>query len=65
MAEHKAYDGRELRCGHLGLTGKATAIHAWDDWYYIMVDGTFANGNEVKGCYCRERADVIARYLKD
>jgi hypothetical protein len=64
MTEHKDYDGKELRCTHLGLKGKAWAQWAWDDWYYIHVQGTWANGNEAKGVYCREQAHTVGRYLK-
>lgn len=64
MAQHTEYDGRELRCDHLGIKGTAIARHAWDDWYYVHVEGVARNGNKIKGIYCREQAHVIAQYLK-
>lgn len=62
---HTEYDGRELRCNHLGIDGTAKARHAWDDWYYIEVDGTALNGNYLHGIYCREQAATVALFLKD
>jgi hypothetical protein len=63
QSQHTEYDNCELDASHLGLKGKAWARHAWDDWYYCMVDGVWANGNTTKGILCREKAPVIARYL--
>jgi hypothetical protein len=64
MATHKDYDGRKLRCSHLGIDGTATAQYAgWDDWYYINVKGVARNGAKLDGIFCRERADVVRNYL--
>ena len=60
---HKDYDGRAIRASHIGKNITAKAVWAWDDWYYIHVEGTFDNGNPAKGVYCREQADVVAQYL--
>ena len=60
---HKEYDGREIRCSHLGLKGRAWLSHAWDDWYYCHVDGVWENGNKAHGILCREQAHTIRQYL--
>ena len=60
---HKEFDGRAVTATHLGLKGKAWVTHAWDDWYYIHVKGTWANGNAADGIYCREQAHTVAKYL--
>jgi len=62
--EHKEYEGREVRATHLGLKGKAWVTHAWGDWYYIHVDGTWAKGNKTDGIVCREQAHTVKQYLK-
>lgn len=64
MAEHRDYDGRELRCSHILAKGTAKAVWAWDDWYYVHVDGWYPNGNRAFGVYCREQAHTIKEYLK-
>lgn len=61
--EHKDFHGCSITARHLGLTGNAWVTHAWDDWYYCHVLGTWANGNKAEGILCRERADVIRQYL--
>jgi hypothetical protein len=63
MAEHKDYNMRLINAKHLGLDGVAWLQHAWDDWYYCMVKGTWGNGNPAEGVYCRERAKDVERYL--
>lgn len=61
---HKEYDGRALRASQIGKNVTAVAQYAgWDDWYYIVVKGTFDNGNPANGVYCREQANVVAKYL--
>jgi hypothetical protein len=64
MATHKDYDGLEIEASHIGKNLKAHARWAWDDWYYIHVEGTFDNGNKADGIYCREQAHTIANFLK-
>lgn len=63
MTEHKEYHNRLIRANHLGLDGIAWLTHAWDDWYYCNVKGTWANGNAAEGVYCREKAKDVERYL--
>lgn len=60
---HNAYDGLAIRASHLGRNVTATARWAWDDWYYIVVSGTFDNGNAANGVYCREQAATVRQYL--
>lgn len=65
MTTHKDFDGLEIVATHIGKNVTATAKYAgWDDWYYVMVKGTFDNGNKADGCFCRAQAYEIASYLK-